>query len=306
VQNPGPRMAAATPPPLVSVVVPVYRDHDRLARCLEALARQSYPAERREIVVVDNAPDPCRRPAVLPASAPVRLVHEPRAGSYAARNRGIALARGDILAFTDADCIPEPDWMRAGVDRLAGDPRGGVAAGAVELFYARPERPNVCELYDALAAFRQETYVTRLGFGATANLFASRAVLEVVGGFDPRLKSQGDVEWGRRVAAAGYTMVYASEARVRHPARATLGALAARARRLVGGMYDLEYARRGWLAQARREVGGYARARRAIRDRGSTWPRRRRAGVHAIAVLIYALRALEVARLHLGGTSSRG
>ncbi|MEM8761253.1 MAG: glycosyltransferase family A protein, partial [Pseudomonadota bacterium] len=100
-------------PPGISVIIPVFNDAGGLARCLDALARQT-DAAPFEVIVVDNGSDPPLDPATLPALPSLRLIRETAPGSYAARNAGIAAARAAILAFTDADCRPRPDWLAAG------------------------------------------------------------------------------------------------------------------------------------------------------------------------------------------------
>ena len=102
---------------LVSVIIPVYNDAERLKLCLDALARQTYPGDRYEVIVVDNGSqqDP---ELVTSRYEQVTLAHEACRGSYAARNTGLALARGDVLAFTNSDCIPAADWIEHGVARL--------------------------------------------------------------------------------------------------------------------------------------------------------------------------------------------
>ena len=94
-------------PKFVSVIIPVYNDLKLLSTCLECLDRQTYPKTRFEVLVVDNGSDLPVQPIVSRYSN-VKLEKESMPGSYAARNRGIAAARGEILAFTDADCRPSP------------------------------------------------------------------------------------------------------------------------------------------------------------------------------------------------------
>jgi len=103
--------------PFVSGIVPVYNDTSRLVLCLDALEHQSCPTERFEVVVVDNGPRPSLEPPIADFRQS-RVGHEPRPGSYAARNRGTRSARGRILAFTDADCIPARNWIHTGVGAL--------------------------------------------------------------------------------------------------------------------------------------------------------------------------------------------
>src|SRR5215216_464513 len=130
--------------PFVSVIVPVFNDAVRLRTCLEALVEQTFPRHRFEIIVVDNGSD---QPldglvAELPRA---RLTVEPRPGSYAARNRGIALSRGDILAFTDSDCLPAPAWLECGVRSLTEDENCGLVGGHIEVVFSNPDRPGAVE-----------------------------------------------------------------------------------------------------------------------------------------------------------------
>jgi glycosyltransferase involved in cell wall biosynthesis len=82
-----------------------------------------------EIIAVDNASTEDLSGAV-PADARIRLIVEPRLGSYAARNRGLSVAGGDILAFTDSDCIPDPDWLTEGVSALVANRHIDMIGGA--------------------------------------------------------------------------------------------------------------------------------------------------------------------------------
>ena len=109
-----------------------------------------------------------------------------------------------------------------GVKALKELPDCGLAAGQVKLFFKNPERPTATEIYESIHAFDQENMVKKYRHGATANLFTYRRVMDDVGIFNRELKSGGDVEWGKRVYAAGYKQVYAEDARVLHPARYSL------------------------------------------------------------------------------------
>lgn len=222
--------------PFVSVIIPVFNDAERLAACLDALDRQTYPAERWEAIVVDNGST--ESPRGIVAKYPfAQFAEEAKPGSYAARNRGIALAKGEVLAFTDSDCIPQSSWLASGVKRLVEVPDCGFVGGAVEIFPLDPHRPTSVELFDMSFGLRQEENVER-GFSVTANMFTRRSVFDRRGGFDTELKSGGDEEWGRRVSAAGEASCYAPRAVVRHPARRTYGAIIRQTRRHTGGRYD--------------------------------------------------------------------
>jgi glycosyltransferase involved in cell wall biosynthesis len=222
--------------PFVSVIIPVYNDAERLKEVLERLAAQTYA--RYEVIVVDNGSTCLADVQKLVEGYPfVALTIESTPGSYAARNRGIAQAKGEVLAFTDADCLPAPDWLEQGVRQLQAHPDCGLVAGAIRIVTEDANHP--VELYERLMGLSQQKFVEQDHFGATANIFTRPAIFERVGLFNSTLKSSGDVEWGQRVYAQGYLPVYAASARVDHPARRSFSQLSRQASRHAGGFYDL-------------------------------------------------------------------
>jgi glycosyltransferase involved in cell wall biosynthesis len=217
----------------------VWNDAARLEECLRALDGQTYPSDSYEVVVVDNdSTEPVGH--VVARHARARLLREVRPGSYAARNAGLAHARGEAFAFTDADCLPAPDWVEKGVARLSRGGGRAVVAGSIEIFPREAAAANAVEQYELIFALAQGRYVMRYEFGATANLFAMREVFERVGPFLAELKSGGDIEWGRRIKGRGYVLEYAEDVRVRHPARASLSQLYSKIVRVAGGFHDLK------------------------------------------------------------------
>jgi glycosyltransferase involved in cell wall biosynthesis len=216
------------PAPLVSVVIPVRDGADTLPRCLDALAAQQ-DAPAFEVIVVDNGSTDTT--AALAGAHPVvtHVVTEPRPGSYAARNAGVALAAGSVLAFTDADCVPEPGWLAAGAAAVRDVPLAGGRVVAVL------ERATPVARYDAALYLDQEGYVREQGFAATANLFVRTEVARAVGGFDADLRSGGDLDFCQRAASAGHSITYAADAVVRHRPRSSYGELWRLHRRLGAG-----------------------------------------------------------------------
>ena len=226
--------------PFISVIIPVFNDGEQLKLCLAALAQQTYARSRYEIIVVDNGSDPLQAvKAAVESYDRVIFANEPTPGSYAARNKGLSLASGEVIAFTDADCIPAPNWLETGGRILTRIPNCGLVAGQIQMFCRNPDRPTMVELYESVMGLPQQMFLERHHYGATANVFTTRQVIEQVGGFDARLKSSGDVEWGQRVYAQGYQQVYAESVLVRHPTQVSFRDFYSRTRRLAGGHYDL-------------------------------------------------------------------
>lgn len=301
--------------PFVSVIIPVFNDGERLRLCLAALAEQTYGRSRFEIIVIDNGSDNLESiEGAIALYNNVTLAVEPTPGSYAARNRGLGLAKGEAIAFTDADCIPAADWLERGVARLRQEPNCGQVVGRVNLFFADPQRPTAVELYESLTAFPQERLLREQHGGATANVLTWRRVIDHVGHFNSQMKSNGDLEWGGRVYRAGYRQVYADEVQVGHPARRSLGELHKRTVRLAGGVFDRFIKPEDSFIQRQKMF-----ARLLVDDLTPPvnffmttfrnhdlehWPHKLKAAL--VIVFVRYVSAGEKMRLKLGGVSNRG
>lgn len=222
--------------PFVSVIIPTYRDWNSLSQSLRSLAAQTYSTDCFEILVVNN--DPRDFPPAdfqLPINA--TLIEEEIPGSYSARNAGIKQSRGEILVFTDADCLPNPEWLKSGINRILSDNVARLA-GNVEL-YCPEGGSSACYLYEKVFSFDQKGHAKR-GTAVTANMFARREVFEVVGSFNPHSFSGEDTQWGLRAQAAGFLIGYSAEATVKHPSRTRLQNLARKSKRTYGGWYRIK------------------------------------------------------------------
>jgi glycosyltransferase involved in cell wall biosynthesis len=294
----------------VSVIIPVHNGAAVLGGCLAALERQSFPRAAFEVIVVDNGSTddlaPLRR--LFPA---VRWLAEPAAGSYAARNTGLRQAAGEILAFTDADCLPDPAWIERGVAALAaGD--ATIIGGEVPWIDPAGRGLNSYEILEThmfgLSDIRQ--LIAERGFAITANLLTTRGAFERVGEFDASLKSAGDREWVQRAVARGETLRYAGDAIVRHPRRSTREAFFRKQRRLVGGRMAL-------LRRSRPSAGAVLRDLRQVSlldprvyrvAFGDPRPRGLGPRLHLVGVvlLVSLVTTGEKIRLLLGGRPGRG
>ena len=260
-------------PPEVSVVIPVLNGARVLPACLDALAAQ-VDAPPFEVIVVDNGSGDETVAVARAHAVGCQVTTEQRRGSYAARNAGIAVASGRVLAFTDADCIPSPSWLAAGL--LVG---ADLVGGRIDPLVA--DDPTLWEIYDAATYLDQRAYVERESFAATANLFVRRSVFDAVGPFDPSLRSSGDWEWCRRAVAAGFSIAYADDAVVHHRLRRSFVETWRVHGRLGAGWHIL--ARRGlrdpaWRDQAMRWQLA------AVREKATGTRARRLALAHAVAL----------------------
>jgi GT2 family glycosyltransferase len=215
--------------PALSLVVSTRDRGPRLAACLDAVARVR-AARPWELVVVDNGSRD-GTPALLrdfarSAPMPVTLVHEPRPGLARARNAGVAAARAPLLAFTDDDCYPEPDF----VDRWAevfADPAVGYGAGRIVL-HDPADYPITIRTDTEAHAIPAGAFVEP-GLVQGANMAFRRAVLDALGGFDPALGPGGvfnfeDLDVASRASAAGFAGGFFPGPTVRHHHRRRLAA----------------------------------------------------------------------------------
>jgi GT2 family glycosyltransferase len=174
--------------PFVSVVVPVLDGERTIEGCLSALLNVAYPLDRREILVVDNGSQDRTREIV--ARHPVELLLEPRRGPARARNRGIEAARGEIVAFVDADCLPTTEWLAELAKPFAQADVGGVAGEIVPFPPRRPAERHAARIRH----LAQKRYLARptFPFAVTANLAFRRDVFARIGPFDPSSPRGGE------------------------------------------------------------------------------------------------------------------
>jgi glycosyltransferase involved in cell wall biosynthesis/GT2 family glycosyltransferase len=197
---------AGQPRPLFSVVIPTYARHQQLDRVMARLSAQV--EQDFEVIVVDQSttPWPGRHRAF---GFPVVYCHTPVKGAVRARNTGASLAAGDILAFTDDDCLPQPDWL-VNARPYFDDPDTAGVEGRVESDHL--DDPD----------FRPVTNVGFTGMGfMTANLMVRNALFQLSGGFDlqfdhPHFREDTDLGW--RLQQYG-TMPYGKDVVVFHPAQ---------------------------------------------------------------------------------------
>ena len=229
--------------PLVTIAVCTRDRAAQLAGCLDALAALDYPADRLDLLVVDNAPSIDATAECVRARGPrFRYVCEPRPGLDWARNRAVLEARGDIVAFTDDDTIVDPGWVRAIADVFGEEPDAMCVTGLV-----LPDELDVPAqlLFEEYGGFGRgfarsyaradvdggELAATRHGgtgrFGTGANMAFRRSLFDAVGLFDPALdvgtvtNGGGDLEMFFRVIKSGHLLVYEPRAMVRHRHRRT-------------------------------------------------------------------------------------
>lgn len=204
--------------PTVSIIIPTRNRAAWLAYVFDALARQVYPSDLVEVVVVDNASYDQTDEVVSKWAEhfpfQLRLYRKKNEGPASSRNYGVAHSNGEIIAFTDSDCMPEPNWLRNGVAALGND--GGLVAGPI--FPRRTEDTHF--FFNAQVG----AVVRDTGLYRTANLFVSRRVYDSVGGFDETfalgrngaLLGGEDTDFGWRIRRSGRRPIFQPNVAIVH------------------------------------------------------------------------------------------
>lgn len=253
----------ATPERVTAAVAICTRERPvDLAAALEAIAElRQLPSE---IVVVDNAPATSRTREVVARHPGVRYVLEPRRGLDAARNTALRSVQADVVAFTDDDALPEPEWLQALLANFQ-DPRVICTTGLTLPLELETEAQEVFERHCSFVrGFRRHVFdgqhVNPLHVGpvgAGANMAVRRDAALRLGGFDERLDggmptcSGGDHDFFSRALAAGHRIIYDPAAVSRHRHRRTMPELADTVQGYGVGVYAM------WtgLLLERREIG---------------------------------------------------
>lgn len=238
----------------VSIIIPVYNDQEGLKNCLNAIYLQTYNRNKYEIIVIDNG---SKEPIYIEKEKikNLKIILCEKKGSYSARNAGIDISKGEILAFTDADCIPDKEWLKNGVNSLCKENEKYFIGGNVNLLL--PENSSIIAHYQYLIGFMQKENIEKKKFSVTANLFATKEQFVEVGKFDERLLSGGDLEWCHRSIANGFSIKYAPEVIVTTKPRDSIAAAIRQTRRVAGGRFLL---RRYKLSNDQSTKGNYHRS----------------------------------------------
>lgn len=236
---------------LVSVIIPYYQDLTGLGQCLHFLRENeaSFCAFAKdnevsdfEVIVIDNGDS-----ATISVDdfnwSRIKIFHEPIAGSYAARNKGIEVAEGEYYFFTDSDCRPEPDWLVNGLKAVNKEEK--VIGGKISLKSDSSVHWSTLEKYEKAFFFQQAHYIKKECYAATANLVVSKKIMEKVGLFDASLRSGGDQDWGKRAHLLGVEFNYRDDVVVSHPTRKNLIKFIKRNIRVSAGNLYLFYRSQG-------------------------------------------------------------
>lgn len=209
--------------PLVSVVVPTYNRREMLAGCVESLLEMDYPQEKMEIIIVDDAsPVPVETGISKPFLRVVRL--DANGGPAAARNQALKMAKGEIIAFLDDDCLADRGWLKA-LAPCFQYPDVAAAGGRVEPAGLTTPLDRYEQCQSPLLMGHRQRKVRKgsaLSYLATCNLLVRKDSLDAAGGFDPRLRVGEDVDLCWRLLENGGHIYYIPGGAVYHHHRSGL------------------------------------------------------------------------------------
>jgi glycosyltransferase involved in cell wall biosynthesis len=202
----------------ISIVVPTFDRPAPLARCLEGVAAMTGAGAHLEVVVVNDGgtPPPGDLVERLRGRLHLVIVEQPRRGPAAARNAGVARARGAFVAFLDDDCVPDSGWLAALAARLAADPDAAVGGRTSNALPGNRYSAASQLLIDHLYAHHNGSGKPR--FLASNNVAFPRRALLDAGGFDaafPRPAGE-DRELCDRWLGGGRRMAFVPDAIVQH------------------------------------------------------------------------------------------
>jgi len=204
--------------PKVSVVIPTRNRPEAIVRCLDALATQRFPSDDFEVIVVDDGSNP---PLTLEVGRwssrfDLKLIHQKNTGPGGARNRGVAEARGEFLAFTDDDCLPTPDWLRDVVAALERQPEalvgGSTFNGLKSQLFSEVSQLILAFVYEHFNRDSADAY-----FFTSNNMGCRKVSLQEVGGFDASFQvASEDRDFCDRWRSSDRTLVWLRDTWVEH------------------------------------------------------------------------------------------
>jgi len=216
--------------PAVSVIIPVRNRPAQITACLRSLIRLDYPAEKLEIIVVDDASEDAT-PEAVSRFPEVRLLRMPqhRQASFC-RNRAAESARGDILAFIDSDCLADSTWLKELVPAFR-DTSLGALGGRVDGAFEQSGLDRYEKVKSALnmgAWFKRSEQAELFFYVPSCNFLVKRDAFQNLGGFRETLYVGEDVDFCWRLQDAGYSLEYRPMGSVSHKHRNRIAAFCAR------------------------------------------------------------------------------
>jgi len=196
--------------PFVSVVVPFRNNEKDTKECIKSLLNQTYPKNKYEIILVNNNSDDQSKKLIKPYLDKVILANEKKIGRASARNKGISVSKGEIIAFIDSDCVAKKDWLTQLVKPYKSK-RVQAVAGEI-----KPYNPKTqVEEFFGQALSQKKFLSEKIPYAATGN-FSFRKILSKRILFDEELPYLVDVDFSWELYEKGYNIFYEPDSIVYH------------------------------------------------------------------------------------------
>ena len=206
--------------PAISVIIPHLNQPDGLEACLASLDAQSLERSYFEVIVVDNGSF-SNPEDVIRKHPGTNLLRELQPGPGPARNLGSRHAASGILAFIDADCLAEREWLQNALQTMNSSPEKTILGGDVRIWRDRTQKITAIEAYESVFGFRNKLYIEQHHYSVTANLVVRRSDFLEIGAFSGIAFAE-DMEWGQLALQTGFRLIFAPKMIVFHPARRSL------------------------------------------------------------------------------------
>ncbi|MEJ2740625.1 MAG: mycofactocin biosynthesis glycosyltransferase MftF [Dehalococcoidia bacterium] len=206
--------------PAVSIIIPVKDRPEDIVECLQSLSDLNYPEDKMEVIVVDDGSKQSISDIVSSFNAKLIKLEESQ-GASVCRNIGAHNAGGDILAFLDADCIADKNWLREIVPFIQIEGIGAVG-GLVDSYYHKSQLDRYEEAFSSLSMGKRLIFQgnTESSFYVpSCNLLVTSAVFRAMGGFKKEMHVGEDVDLCWRIRKNGHILLYVPAGKVAHKHR---------------------------------------------------------------------------------------
>ena len=207
--------------PFISIIIPVKNRPQDIQECLASLASLDYPKDKVEIIVVNDGSTDSTTKVIQ--TFDIKAIHLTQSiGASACRNLAAREANGELLGFTDSDCVPHPHWLKE-LSPYLNDERVGVVGGYVSNFYNQ----SLLDRYEAVKSslnmgpspYRVENGKSSTAYVPSCNLIIRKKAFSEIGGFQADLHVGEDVDLCWRTRKLGYHLLYVPRGEVKHKHR---------------------------------------------------------------------------------------
>ncbi|MGF1586956.1 MAG: glycosyltransferase [Bacteroidales bacterium] len=221
----------------LSIIIPIYNGEATLDKLFRGLVNQSLKRDKFEVLFIDNGSVDNTRQIIENLMRDYNnlnykyIFFNDKKSSYSARNIGIKNSNYQILAFTDADCVPDRLWLQNIYSYYQINPHNNIVSGKVNLQVSDPG--NIWEVFDKNSNMQNERKIKKQS-AATANIAVPKKAFYDVG-FFMDVTSGGDIEWTQRASRNGYKLFYNPDIIVNHPCRKSYNEIKTKMQRLAFG-----------------------------------------------------------------------